>query len=68
MTRLSEESRDSLREWLESWGEGPNWSDPSGATVPIAKETLVAMLNELETVTLERNNALLRAAGKRRGR
>ena len=31
---------ESLKEWLASWGDGPNWSDKTGATVPVAKDTL----------------------------
>jgi hypothetical protein len=34
----------SLREWLASWGDGANHSDPTGATVPIAKATLERLL------------------------
>lgn len=34
----------SLREWLASWGDGPNHSDPSGQTVPISKATLLRLL------------------------
>lgn len=42
----------SLREWLDSWGSGPNWSDCSGATVPISKVTLSALLDELDHLRL----------------
>jgi hypothetical protein len=35
----------SMREWLDSWGDGPNWSDSSGETVPIAKADLVKLLD-----------------------
>lgn len=38
----------SLREWLAQWGEGPNWSDATGQTVPIAKHTLSALLDRIE--------------------
>jgi hypothetical protein len=34
----------SLLEWLSGWGDGPNWSDTSGATVPIVKESLRRVL------------------------
>jgi hypothetical protein len=36
----------SLIEWLNSWGSGPNWSDPTGRTVPVAKDTLYRLLWE----------------------
>ena len=45
---MSDEELKSLREWLEHWGEGPNWSDPKGMTVPIAKVTLRQLLDDLE--------------------
>jgi hypothetical protein len=35
----------SMREWLDSWGDGANWSDPKGETVPIAKADLVKLLD-----------------------
>jgi hypothetical protein len=35
----------SMREWLDSWGDGPNWSDPKGETVPIAKADLARLLD-----------------------
>jgi hypothetical protein len=35
----------SMKEWLDAWGEGPNWSDETGATVPVTKESLVRLLN-----------------------
>lgn len=34
----------SLLEWLSGWGDGPNWSDASGATVPVVKESLRRVL------------------------
>ena len=39
---------DSMREWLSSWGDGPNWSDPSGSTVPVTKESLRALIEHAE--------------------
>jgi hypothetical protein len=38
----------SLREWLASWGSGPNRYDGTGATVPFAKVTLIRLLDEIE--------------------
>jgi hypothetical protein len=35
----------SMREWLDSWGDGANWSDPKGETVPIAKADLARLLD-----------------------
>lgn len=35
---------ESMKEWLDSWGSGPNWSDASGATVPVTRESLAAVL------------------------
>jgi hypothetical protein len=36
----------SLKEWLRSWGAPgePNWADPTGQAVPIAKITLRRLL------------------------
>jgi hypothetical protein len=34
----------SLLEWLNGWGDGPNWSDASGATVPVVKASLRRVL------------------------
>lgn len=39
----------SVREWLNSWGEGPNWTDESGLSVPIQKVTLRKLLDEVES-------------------
>jgi hypothetical protein len=38
----------SMKEWLLSWGDGPNWSDPTGVTVPVAKESLRELLTHAE--------------------
>lgn len=38
----------SIREWLNSWGDGTNWMDPKGETVPIAKTTLLDLLQEID--------------------
>ena len=37
----------SLLTWLDSWGDGPNWSDASGATVPVVKEGLRRVLEHV---------------------
>ena len=37
----------SLLEWLSGWGDGPNWSDASGATVPVVKESLRRVLEHV---------------------
>ena len=39
---------ESLRAWLAHWGDGPHWADESGLTVPVAKETFAAMLDEID--------------------
>jgi len=39
---------DSMKEWLASWGDGPNWSDETGATVPITKVSLMALIADAE--------------------
>lgn len=36
---------DSIREWLASWGDGPNWTDTSGNSVPIIKADLSRLLD-----------------------
>lgn len=38
----------SLREWLASWGDGPNRIDSTGETVAISKLTLVSLLDEID--------------------
>ena len=48
-TDMKTEAR-SLLEWLDGWGDGPNWSDASGATVPVVKASLRRVL---EYVLLE---------------
>ena len=35
----------SLLTWLDGWGDGPNWSDASGATVPVVKASLRRVLD-----------------------
>lgn len=45
-TDIREEAR-SLLQWLDSWGEGPNWSDPNGATVPVTKASLRRILEDV---------------------
>jgi hypothetical protein len=44
---LTKEEVKSLREWLEHWGPDgtPNWSDKEGHTVPVAKVTMVRLLD-----------------------
>lgn len=49
----------SLLEGLPSWGDGPNWADPSGACIPVAKPTLRRVLEYIvdgygETRVIER--------------
>ena len=34
----------SMKGWLDQWGEGPNWSDETGTTVPVTKEALIRLL------------------------
>jgi hypothetical protein len=49
-------SRNSIREWLSHWGDGPNWSDNCGQTVPMAKTYLRDLLDtadEYETAMRE---------------
>lgn len=38
----------SMKEWLASWGDGANWSDQSGATIPISKESLGKLIADAE--------------------
>lgn len=61
---------DSMKEWLASWGDGANWSDPTGATVPVTKEalaTLIANAERMRTALKElRTRALGRAPGSSR--
>lgn len=38
----------SLKEWLAHWGDGPNWTDVSGATVPVVKASLARLIAEAE--------------------
>ena len=39
----------SLLDGLPSWGDGPNWCDPSGQSIPIPKVTLRRLLNYILT-------------------
>ena len=45
----------SIQEWLDSWGDGPNWSDTTGVTVPMAKSTLSDLLHQLAAMTAARD-------------
>ncbi len=38
----------SLREWLDQWGDGPNWSDPTGQSVPMQKSQLRRLLDHID--------------------
>lgn len=66
-TEMSDDIRTearSLLEGLPSWGDGPNWCDPSGHTIPIPKVTLRRLLNYILTdvealLTLRRAGAQL---------
>lgn len=40
---------DSIREWLASWGDGANWMDASGNSVPIGKAELSRLLDLAST-------------------
>lgn len=46
---LSDNEIESLEQWLKSWGDGPNWADPSGVSVPIVKTQLKALLEDRNT-------------------
>lgn len=48
MTPPTKADRASIREWLAHWGDGPNWMDQSGVTVPIAKATVAGQLDALD--------------------
>lgn len=37
-----------LREWLATWGDGPNWSDPTGSSIPVQKEQLRRLLDHID--------------------
>jgi hypothetical protein len=39
---------ESMKEWLDSWGDGGNWSDSTGMTVPVTKESLRALIISYE--------------------
>lgn len=43
---------DSVKEWFASWGEGPHWADPTGATVPITKESLAHLIKSAEKMRM----------------
>lgn len=46
MAKMTRSELASVREWLASWGPvgTPNWCDKEGNSVPIAKTTLIALL------------------------
>lgn len=41
--RMSLAATESLQEWMKQWGDGPNWSDSSGCTVPLARATVARL-------------------------
>lgn len=45
---MTDDEIKSLREWLTSWGDGPHWADETGATVPITKTALTALLDSAD--------------------
>ena len=49
ITNMTEEEIKSLREWLASWGDGANWLDETGLTVPCAKSTLARLLDAADS-------------------
>lgn len=38
----------SMKEWVNSWGDGPNWSDVTGTTIPTCKTLLLEMIADSE--------------------
>lgn len=38
----------STRAWLASWGDGSNWMDSTGASIPITKASLTELLDLLQ--------------------
>lgn len=65
MTRI--DSLESTIEWLNSWSDGPHWSDPTGETVPIAKDALRDLLvraQRMQSALINlRSRALMRVPG-----
>lgn len=51
---LSDSELQSLREWLASWPDGPNWSDATGVCIPIARETVRKLLNTIDALRAAR--------------
>ena len=37
---------DSMKEWLDHWGDGPSWSDANGVTVPVVKTDLRKLIDD----------------------
>lgn len=58
---------ESMKEWLASWGDGPNWSDATGLTVPVTKESLAKLIADAEkmrdALRTIRDRALMRVPG-----
>jgi hypothetical protein len=54
---IDKAERTTLREWLATWGDGPNWSDKSGATVPTAKTSLLGLLDYADAKDAEIDRA-----------
>lgn len=45
---ISKSELTTVREWLVMWGEGPNWTDPTGNSVPVQKDQLRRLLNHID--------------------
>lgn len=50
-------SPQSMKEWLDSWGTGPNWVDPKGAMIAISKDSVRALISAMERARKERDGA-----------
>lgn len=50
---MPETELNSLEEWANSWGEGPNWSDETGRTIPVVRDQLKLLIHSCQQARKE---------------
>ena len=67
-TKWATMTPESMQEWLDSWGTGPNWCDPNGSMVAISKDSVRSLIYMLKQSTAFLNDSFdfhLRIRGHR---